>query len=304
MNFLSLKRAISFGWLNFKRNRESSWVLVLVVSVLLLLISCFFLIRGLSDALVSQIREQVSVAAYFQRETSSADIIDVKLELEEFFSEDIKEIKIVSAEEALSHFSDRYRGDPLYQKALDQIGENPFLASLDIIVANPERYSDIADYLIENHSGLINKVDYHNREMVIERVFSFTSQVEFVGLIVSLVLVFLLILIVFSTTRFSIHSSRYEVDTMKLVGSPNWFIRAPFVIQGLIGGLIATILVLVVLVPLVYFFSPHLEASVAGFNLWQFLVDNIFRLVALQLVVALFLGGLSAFLAVRRYLKI
>ncbi len=304
MNLISIKRALNFGWVNFKRSKESSWIIILVIAVVIFLISSIFLLKGLSEAVVEQISQQVSVAAYFQRETDPADMMMVKEELFLNFPDDIHEIKIVSAEEALNHFLDRYRGDSLYQRALDQVGDNPFLASLDIIVSNPEKYADISDYLVEHHSRLLNKVDYYHREAVIDRVFSMTNQLRLMGIIVAIFLILLVILIAFSTIRISINASRWEIETMKLVGSPAWFTRAPFIIQGLISGLIAFLLVAVVFVPLIYFLSPKTEILIPGFSLWNYLIHNIFYLIVIQFLVGLLLGFFSTLLAVHRHLKI
>lgn len=302
-NLVSFKRALKFGWENFQRGRESSWVIVLVIAVVIFLASSLFLLQGLSEAVIDQVRQQVSIAAYFQRETDGADMTTVRDELLVNFEDDIREIKIVSAEEALSHFVSRHRGDLLYQRALDQVGENPFLSSLDIVVGSPERYSVIAEYLTENHADKISKVDYHHRENVIERVFATTGQVRFFGIVASLLLTVLVVLIAFSTIKVSIHASRWEIETMKLVGAPAWFTRLPFIVQGVIAGLIAAFLVALLLVPAVYFLSPRLEGAVPGFSLWGYFVQNFFWLLGLQLLVGLFLGWISTLLAVRRHLK-
>jgi len=303
-DLLSYKRAFKFGWINFRRSRESSWIAVMVIAVVVFLITLLFLIGGLSKAVVNQIKEQVSIAAYFQRDIDSADMMTVKEDIEIKFSDDIQEIKIVSAEEALSHFMDRYRGDILYQRALDQVGDNPFLSSLDIIVNEPERYAEIADYLSEEYPDLLNKVDFYHRESVIDKVFETTNKIHSFGAIVALLLTLLVVLVAFSTIRISVHASRYEVETMKLVGASPWFIRTPFIIQGMISGLIAALLIAAISIPLVYFLSPQLMNLVPGFSLWNYLMKNLFWLMGLQLLTGLFLGWLSTLLAVYRHLKI
>ncbi len=303
-DLLSYKRAFKFGWVNFKRSRESSWIAVMVIAVVVFLATLLFLVGGLSKAVIEQVKEQVSIAAYFQRDADDADMTMVKEDIEIKFNNDIEEIKIVSSEEALSHFMDRYRGDILYQRALDQVGENPFLSSLDIIVNNPEHYAEIADYLGQEYPDLLNKVDFYNRESIINKVFETTNQIHSFGVIISLLLVLLVILVAFSTIRISVHASRYEVETMKLVGASPWFIRTPFVIQGLISGLIAALLVAIISIPLVYFLSPQLISLVPGFSLWSYLTENLLLLFGLQLLTGLSLGWISTLMAVYRHLKI
>lgn len=303
-NWTTFKRAFSFGWINFRKARESSWIIVAVIGVVVFLASSMFLLRGVSEAVIDQVRQQVSIAAYFQRGTDMADMAQIRDDLLERFPEEIRAIEVVSAEQALSHFQGRYRGDPLYQRALDQVGDNPFMPSLDIVVEDPARYADIADHLTANHADRLSKVDYHNREETIDRVFAAVGQARFFGLTVSVLLAALVLLIAFSTIRFSIQNSRHEIETMKLVGAPTWFTRAPFVFQGIIAGLLAALLVFMMFWPISYFLSPRLESAIPDFSLWQYYLGNIFWLAGLQFLTGLFLGWASTLLAVRRYLKV
>lgn len=301
--FISLKRVLSFGWTNFKRAREASWITVLVIAVVILLISALFLLNGLSEAIIDQVQERVSIAAYFQRGTEVVDIEAIRDDLEEHFGDQVQEIKIVSPEEALSHFLDRYRGDPLYQRALEQVGENPFLASLDITLNQSHLYSSVTDYLTEHHADLLSKVDYHHREDVIERVFYTTNRIRWFGIIAALLLTGLVVLIAFSSIRASIHAARSEIETMKLVGASSWFVKMPFIVQGMVSGLFAALLVILIILPACYFLTPAVESLVPGFNLWQYLSENIIWLLLIQILGALFLGFISTLLAVQRYLK-
>lgn len=299
----SLKRVLLFGWTNFKRARESSWITVLVIAVVVFLVSALFLLNGLSQAVINQVQERVSIAAYFQRGTAVSEIAVIRDDLKDHFGDQIQDIKIVSPEEALSHFLDRYRGDPLYQRALEQVGENPFLASLDITLGEVHLYAEVADYLTQHHADILSKVDYHHREDVIERVFNTTSRIQWFGVMAALLLTVLVVLIAFSSIRVSIHAARSEIETMKLVGASSWFIKAPFVVQGMVSGLFAALLVILIILPASYFLTPSVESLVPGFNLWEYLSENIVWLLAIQIIGALFLGFISTLLAVQRYLK-
>jgi len=303
-DLLSYKRAFKFGWINFRRSRESSWIAVMVIAVVVFLITLLFLIGGLSKAVVNQIKEQVSIAAYFQRDIDSADMMIVKEDIEIKFSDDIQEIKIVSAEEALSHFMDRYRGDILYQRALDQVGDNPFLSSLDIIVNEPERYAEIADYLSEEYPDLLNKVDFYHRESVIDKVFETTNKIHSFGAIVALLLTLLVVLVAFSTIRISVHASRYEVETMKLVGASNWFIRGPFLLEGALQGIIASFVAILILIPLVMWGSPRVESFIAEISMSLYFWSHFWYILLYQTLFGIFLGIVSSFWAMNKYLKV
>jgi cell division transport system permease protein len=102
----------------------------------------------------------------------------------------------------------------------------------------------------------------------------------------------------------AIHSTRDEIGIMRLVGATNMFIRGPYIVQGILYGLIAGILSIVFIAPLVYFSAPYVEMITPEINLWSYLISNIFSLTGYQVVFGILLGTISSFIAVRKYLKL
>ena len=297
------RRTLNFGWRSFLSNKEASSVATLIVAIVILLASFLFSFQGASQALVTQVREQVSLAAYFTRDTSPGEIENIKDQAKLEFPEVIQEIKYISSAEAWEDFTIMHKGDLIYQQALEQIGENPFRASLDIQVKEEDQYQVVANYLSDNFGGLIYKIDYFNRQEVIKKIFATTARINLIGGIIGVLLLVLIVLIAFSAVRLAIRSMESEIEIMKLVGASNWFTRMPFIIQGVLYGLFGMILANLVLFTLVYFFGPRLQAILPNYNAWIYLKQNLLSLISIQLIAGVGTGVVSTFLAVRKYLK-
>lgn len=297
------KRTLSFGWRSFLGNKEASSVATLIVAIVILLVSSLFLFQGVSQSLITQVKGQVSMATYFTRDSSKGEIENIKDQVKLAFPDIVQEVEYVSSEEAWDNFTAMHKGDLVYQQALDQIGENPFRASLDIQVSEEDEYQIVANYLSDNFADSIYKVDYFNRQEVIQKIFTTTAKINLIGGIIGAFLLALVVLIAFSAVRLAIRSMESEIEIMKLVGASNWFTRMPFIIQGVLYGLFGLVLANLILFILVYFFGPRLQTILPSFNAWIYLRQNLLFLILIQLATGVGTGVISTFLAVKKYLK-
>jgi len=91
---------------------------------------------------------------------------------------------------------------------------------------------------------------------------------------------------------------------MRLVGASNHFIRGPYVVEGIIYGLLAAILSVIIALPIIYFISPYIEIFIPEMNLWNYFTGHIITILGYQLIFGVGLGIISSIIAVRKYLKI
>lgn len=301
----NFKRVFSFALKDFYRNKGISLSAIFVLTVTVLLITGLFFVQGVSRSLILTIQNKIDITAYFKEDVAEEDILIVKDEIIKQ-STSIKNVQYVSREDALDEFMQKHKDNEAFAKALAEVGSNPFLPSLSIITdGNPSSYEEVAKILeTESFKDIIEKVDFYQKKDTIEKIFSVTSNVNRFGLSLSLILALVAVLVVFNTIKLIIDSSKEEISTMRIVGASNWFVRAPFVIEGAIFGLVAFAICFFITLVSVYLISSPLSSIAPGFNLFRYFISNFWIIVLIQLISGGGLGALFSFIAVRKYLKI
>lgn len=300
----SFKRILKFAFVDFNRNKGLSVAAVFVLAVAILLITGIFLFQGMSGYIISQVQDKIDITAYFKDDASESDILAVKDQIIKA-SPSVKDVEYVSADDALAIFKAKHSGDDVLMRALDEVGSNPFLPSLNIkTTGTPAEYENISNILQTSPSAkLIDKVDFSQKKDTIEKVYSITSNINRYGLIIALLFVLVAILIVFNTIKLAVDTSKDEISTMRIVGSTDWFVKGPFVLQGVFYGATAFIIAFLISVIVFYFSSSKLQLALSGFNTFDYFLSNIWILILLQFTFGVVLGALTSWLAVRRYLK-
>lgn len=301
--FISLKRIIKSGWVNFRRQAGASLATCFIMVLTISLVTSLFIFQKTSQFLISSLEEKIDISVYFKEDSQEGDILKVKDELVKI--PEVKEIKYISKEEALEIFTQRHKGDQILIESLGEIGENPFLASLNIKAFGASQYGQISQ-ILKNSSfqNIIDKVDYYERKTVIERIFSITSNLNRAGIFFSLILGLIAFLVTFNTIRLTIHNSREEIRIMRLVGASNWFIRGPFLFQGALAGIFAVLITLLILVPSFYFLSPKIEVLFPGLNIFSYFSNNFWTILFIQLITGIGMGIIPSLIAIRKHLEV
>jgi cell division transport system permease protein len=298
----TLLRILKSGWQGFVRNYWLSTATVAVMILALLVISGLLLLNVVAQAVVDNLQNRVDVSVYFNRDTEEAKILSVRQELVGL--DQVKSVEYVSQDEALVRFRERHEGSEVLMQSLQELDENPLEASLNIKARDPSQYESIANYLGQDRfSGLIDKINYRQNKEIIDRLTSLTGNIQRVGLIISLFLALIAILVSFNTIRLTMYNWRDEISVMRFVGAGNWFIRGPFMVEGVIYGLCAAATTIVLLFPILYFGSPKITSFLPEVDLFYFYRVNFWQFLLLLSAVGVILGGLSSFIAIRRYLR-
>jgi len=299
----AFKRAIKSGWQGFSRDGglvlANIFILVLTISV----ITSLFLFKESSEFITESLREKVDVSVYFKYEVLEEEILEVKEEIASI--SEVKSVSYVSRDEALEIFVERHKDDPVLLESLAEVGINPFLASLDVKAFEASQYETVAALLESpKFDDLVEKVDYHERKPVIDKIYSLTSNFNIIGIAISLLFAIIAALVTFNTIRLAIYSLREEIKIQRLVGASNWFIRGPFLFQGAIAGGIAALSCLLLFTLLTFVLSSKVEALFPGLDIFVLFVSNFWLILLLQLVSGVGLGIVSSSIAVKRYLEI
>lgn len=267
------------------------------------LIGSLFLLRGVTESLMVTLQEKVDFSVYFRDEASEDDIFALKEELVKF--PDLTEINYVSKDQAMEDFKARYQDNEVLMEAVREVGVNPFLASLNVKTMQASQYQAVAGFLdSSDFTGVIEKVDYRERQPVIDRLFALTSMMNRTGIGLSLILTIVAVLVTFNTIRLAIYNFGEEIKIQRLVGADNWFIRGPFLVQGALSGVLAAFLALIVSGLLAFVLAPKFDILFSGLNIFKIFLANIWQIVLLQFLTGIGLGVVSSYLSVRKYLKV
>ncbi|MCL5016382.1 MAG: ABC transporter permease [Patescibacteria group bacterium] len=251
---------------------------------------------------LNSIQSKIDISVYFKPDTPEDQILAIQQSLEQM--SEVENVQYVSKDQALQTFEQQHANDPSISQALTELGSNPLSASLNIKANNPNQYQDIANYINSTSvSSMVENVSYNQNQLVIQRLAAILNISREAGLILTIVLAFAATLIAFNTILLAIYSNREEVEIMRLVGASNAFIRGPYVIEGVVYGIIAAVLSLAILTPIIYVTSPYMQVFIPGFDLRQYFNGNLALLFVYEAAFGSFIGIISAMIALRRYLK-
>jgi cell division transport system permease protein len=256
----------------------------------------------ISNQALNTIQDKIDISVYFKTTASEDDILNIQSQLQNL--SEVASVQYISQAQALTIFESEHQGDQTITQAIQQLGSNPLEASLNIKAKNPSNYSDIASYL-ENPSlgSLVDSVSYQQNQVVIDRLAKIVTIGREAGLGLTILFAALAILVAFNTILLAIYSNREEIEIMRLVGASNWFIRGPFIIEGMIYGTIAALMSIAIGAPLVYFTSPYIAVFIPGMNLMGYFTSNIFKIFGYEWLFGIAIGVFSGMIAIRRYLK-
>lgn len=306
MKVLDLKRIIRGGFLNFVRNGFVSLSSVLVMTITLCVITIIIFSQAVLNFSLSQLQDKVDVTVFFTVGASESEILGIKNQLEKL--PEVASVDYISAEQALENFKERHENDYLTLQALEELDENPLGATLNIEAVEASSYEQIAnfledgDILASNQRVIIDKINYFQNKLVIDRLISITEGAKRLGLGITIVLVVISVVITFNTLRLTIYIAREEIGVMRVVGAENHYIRGPFMVEGMIYGLVSAFITMLMFYPISLWLGANMT-DFLGINLNSYYFSNFFQLLIINAVFGMLLGVISSFLATRAYLK-
>ena len=283
---------------------------VLVMSLSIFMIGLVLVGGSFLSAVISNLEGKVDISAYFKQAAPEAEILALKRELESL--PEVKGAKYVSADEALALFKERHQGDEIVLQSLEVVGGNPFSPSLEIQAKDPTKFEAISKFLesgrydniLDKETSGQKKITYRQNQLAIDKLTSLLATARRLGFALSIILALIALLVAYSTVRLAIYNAKDEISVMQLVGASRAFIRGPFLVEGIIYGVIAPILTLAVFYPAFWFAGEKTAGLFGGLNIFSYFISNIFQISFILLLIGILLGVFSAYIATRRYIKV
>lgn len=303
--FVTIGRGIAFALQSFWRNIWLSLATIFIISLTLISVNFLVALNAVSGAAVEAVKEKIDVSVYFKQSVREDKIEEIKSHLATL--PQIKKIDYFSAADNLAEFRKRHETDTVITEALNELEGNPLGATIVIKAKNLTDYPEILE-AIDNpaYADLIEEKNYDDHQIVISRINSLANNIRKGGLAVSAIFVIIAILIVFNTVRIAIFTHQSEIEIMKLVGASNGFVRAPFILENIYSGIIATAVSAVVVYAILSVVQPYLNSFFGGinFSLINYFNANFLLIFGLQLAGIIILNIISSCLALVRYLKV
>ncbi len=303
MDSIAALRVFKTGLTNFSRNFWLSATATLVMIITLAILTLTSIVFNVTNVAISNIQERVDISVYFKTQVAENQILAIKNKLQQL--PQVSAVQYISADQALADFKQKHQTNNLIQQSLDQLSNNPLPATLQIKAKQLDQYPQIADELKKSaYAPFIDQVNFEDNRQVIDRLSRILATVRKLGIGMTIVFCFIAILVTFNTIRLTIYNRREEVEIMKLVGATNWYIRWPFIIESMLYGLAASIITIILTIPILNYLLPRIN-SYLGSNLTSSNPSfNIGYVFLMQLCIALGLGVLSSLIAIRRYLRV
>lgn len=303
MQTLKLWRTFQEGQANFRRNGWLTFATVSVLTLSLFIVSLSFLIGATTHLVLQTMRDKVNVSVSFNPDVTEDRIMEIQRELAKYKKE-IASVEYVSRDNALKQFLAESGNDPVIAKAVEEIGENPLLASLVIKAVTPEDYPLIVEQIQKStFQNDISRINYAKNRKIFDRLDYINKTVKSVGLMLGAVFVLVAVLITFNTIRITIYSHRQEFEIMRLVGASNIYVRMPFVFEGALYGLTAALVTIALVSGIAYYLSPLTQGAVPQGNFMNFYWDYFWYTLGGVILLGISLGVVSSVIAIRRYLK-
>ncbi|MBP6943244.1 MAG: ABC transporter permease [Candidatus Buchananbacteria bacterium] len=300
---LSLHRSFVFALQSFWRNIWLSLVTIFIIFLTFMSVNFLVVINAISASAVAAVKDRIDVSIYFKDGVTEAAITDVRSDLVTL--PEVKAIVYRSSDQNLEEFKSRHEGDEKIEETLRELEGNPLGATLIVKARDLNDYPAILKSLDKpEYDDLIEEKSYDDHQVVIDRINAITQNVRSGGIIISLVFVLIAALIVFNTVRIAIFTHQNEITIMKLVGASNWFVRAPFVFESLLYGLVACVIALVIIYPALALIEPELSRFFStDFDIVGYFNRNLFLIFGGQLLGIIVLNLVSSSIALHKYLK-
>ena len=232
--FYTLKQA----FIQFGRNRSMSLISIFAITCMLLILSLFFIMFINVNAAAESVKGDYNSIEIFLLDETTPEQADVMVQ-------DMKQQKGVSdafyktKDEAMAEFKARW-GDNGY--LLDGLAENPLPNSIVVMISDLEQADALAAHA-EEYEG-IEDVKYY--KSTVDKLLRATKFIQISAIILMIFLIIVSIIVVSNTIKLTVFNRSEEISIMKYVGATNWFIRGPFLIEGILIGVISAIIALAI----------------------------------------------------------
>ena len=295
MRFSTKEYFVKETYKSIRRNGFMSFASISTVAVSLLVLGMFLMIFLNTNNLAQYLENQVQISVYMQDSATDKELASVKDKLTKMPG--VVKVSQVNKQQALERFKKRL-GDQ--EQLLNSLGkENPFPNSFEVQVDNPDRIKVLTPQI-----GQLPKVETAKfGQEVVEHLFQLTKILRLGGIVLVVFLAMATLFIISNTIRLTVFARRKEVIIMKYVGATDWFIRWPFLLEGMTLGFFGAVVAFVLINSIYASLLDRIHATLAFLPLLP--TSPLLLYVDLFLLAAgTGIGALGSYISLRKFLRV
>lgn len=277
------------------RNRFMTLASVSTVALSLLILGVFLLGAVNLNNMAVTLESQVEVTAFLEDELEAEEVEVIKGRIQGL--DGVREVTFVSKEEALERLKQQFGERKDLLTSVEK--NNPLRNAVEVRTLDPTNVKNV----VEELKALPGVAKVSFKEEIIDRLFSLTKAIRLVGLAVVVLLVGATIFLISNTIRLTVFARRREISIMKLVGATDWFIRWPFVLEGLCLGLLGSIPAMFLVVRFYHWLAAGVYQTLPFIPMLK--PESILGRLQLLLVgIGILVGTLGSAISMRRFLRV
>lgn len=281
-------------WHHIRRSPYQTFAAVFIIMQTFFVVSIFtFVIFG-SAKIISFFESVPQVTVFFKNEAKQEEISSLKNQIDK--SGKASNIKYISKQEALKRYQQKFKDDPLL---LAFVTADILPASLEIKTTKISDLNSLSNTL--KNATFVKEVVFPKD--IVSKLVVWTDALRKIGLgliiVLSLDSIFIMIIII----GIKISQKKDEIEIMRLLGATNWYVRWPFILEGMFYGVVGAFIGWAIASIALWYISPFLASFLSGIPLFPISPIFFFALLGIEILFAIFLGFIASFLAVLRYLK-
>ena len=295
MKLRTFARHIREGLRNLKRNGWMTFASLSAVTVTLLLLGVFLLLAYNVQQFSQQVESQVEMSVFVKDGVQRADVLTMESQLKSLPG--IGTVTFVPKESGIQQLKDKFQGNAELLDGLEN-ENNPLPDKFVIKAEDPLQTAAIAKKI--ETMPLVDRVNYGKG--TVEKMFTVTHYVRNAGAVFVIGLCFTALFLISNTIKITIFARRREIEIMRLVGATNWFIRWPFLVEGLMIGVLGSLLPILAL----GFGYRYLANDVAGVMIFHFASFDplMYTVGGILLLIGGLIGMIGSVMSISRFLRI
>ena len=286
------------GFKSLKRNSAMSAAAITSVIAALLVIGIFFIIVINIDYAATKLESQIEMMVYLT-DGLSENIVDT-MDTEIRSINGVKSVEFISKDTALKNLEKNWGENSYLLEGLE--GDNPLPDAFLITLSDPSKAAAVA--MSVSSISNIEKVTYGKEELA--KLLNATYVLRMSSVVIIMILLFISIFIINNTIKLTLYARRREIGIMKYVGATDWFVRMPFIIEGIVVGIIGAVVSAAALGAGYYYCSDLVKNQMIGFMSISLMPFNqIFvSMIMLLIIVGVVIGAAGSLISVRKFIKV